>query len=151
MKVCMDSEQLIRSSLGAKSRRRVRALLAVLSVGIALTACGKTAAPLRPSTPLAAAQSWFAAINAKDLKSAQSHFVVSQRSMMDWGGGDTATWSTFSHLHCKTLSHSGVAAVIYCSFSESASPSEGNPDSFWTISLQRSGHGPWLINNYGQG
>jgi hypothetical protein len=70
---------------------------------------------------------------------------------MDWGGGDTSTWSTFTDLHCKTLKQSARTATVYCSFKESASPSEGNPDSFWTVSLERTPSGHWLINNYGQG
>ena len=70
---------------------------------------------------------------------------------MDWGDGDTSTWSTFSDLHCHTLRDNGLAAIVYCSFSESASPSEGNPDLFWTISMERHRKGKWLIDNYGQG
>lgn len=132
-------------------RARVVILTVLIGVGTALTCCGDSPVPAKASTPLAAAQSWFTAINAKNLRSAQGHFVASQRSMMDWGGGDTATWSTFTKLHCKTLNDSGEAATVYCSFTESASPSEGNPDSFWTISLQRKVPGPWLINNYGRG
>jgi len=34
---------------------------------------------------------------------------------------------------------------------ESQSPSEGNPDTFWTVSLARQPNGRWLIDNYGQG
>jgi hypothetical protein len=134
----------------ARSRTCPAALLMLASAGTALAACGGPPTATS-STPLATAQSWFRAINSKDLHSAQDHFAVSQRSMMDWGGGDTATWSTFTHLHCKTLRDSGKVAIVYCSFSESASPSEGNPDSFWTISMERNTGGTWLINNYGQG
>jgi hypothetical protein len=120
-----------------------------------LAACGSTPATIDSSnvgvTPLALAQSWFKSINIKDLSAARGDFVPSARSMMDWGGGDTSTWSTFTKLHCKTLQESGRNAAVYCSFDESPSPSEGNPDSFWTISMQRSESGRWLINNYGQG
>jgi hypothetical protein len=38
---------------------------------------------------------------------------------------------------------------MYCTFNESPGP--GQTDAFWTVSLQRNGAGPWLINNYGQG
>ena len=123
----------------------------VIGAGFVLAACGGPNAPKTASTPLAAAQAWFKSINDKNLEAAQAHFVVSERQMMDWGGGDTSTWPTFTDLHCRTLSASTSKAGLYCNFDESAAPAEGNPDSFWTISMQRSGHGPWLINNYGQG
>jgi len=58
------------------------------------------------------------------------------------------------HLHKASLqdpAKSGRNATVYCSFNESPSSSEGNPDSFWTISMQRNDSGGWLINNYGQG
>jgi hypothetical protein len=42
------------------------------------------------------------------------------------------------------------AADVFCSFLESASPVEGNPDTFWDVELQRTSRG-WLIDNYGQG
>jgi hypothetical protein len=34
---------------------------------------------------------------------------------------------------------------------ESASPTEGNPDTFWNISLLLNSKDRWLINSYGQG
>jgi hypothetical protein len=123
----------------------------VIEAGFILAACGGPNAAKTASTPLAAAQSWFKSINDKNLQAAQAHFVVSEKQMMDWGGGDPSTWPTFTHLRCKTLSASASKGDVYCTFNESAAPAEGNPDSFWSISLQRSGHGPWLINNYGQG
>jgi hypothetical protein len=122
-----------------------------------MPACGggETASSTSPSTnlssPLAATESWFKSINEKDLAAAQKHFVPSERFMMDWGGGDTSTWSAFTKLQCKMLTEPGLAANVYCSFNESPSSSEGNPDSFWTISLTRTTSGDWLINNYGQG
>jgi hypothetical protein len=126
-------------------------VLILLGFASVVASCGTTPGSVSRSTPLAAAQSWFQAINTKNLQAAQDAFVPSQRSMMNWGGGNTATWSSFTKLHCKTLKNSPRDAIVYCSFSESASSSEGNPDSFWTISMERNGSGPWLINNYGQG
>lgn len=136
---------------------RLATLGVVLGTVALLAGCGDGGpeAIKNPSTnfssPLAATQSWFKSINTKDFDAAQEHFVPSDRSMMDWGGGDTATWSTFTKLLCKTLSETGRTAIVYCSFTESPSLSEGNPDSFWTISMQRITSGGWLINNYGQG
>jgi hypothetical protein len=102
-------------------------------------------------TPLQATLSWFAAVNAKDRAAAVAHFVPADAGMMNWGNGDTSTWSTFTRLRCKPLSQDAASAAVYCSFDESQSPSEGNPDSFWTVSLARQPDGRWLIDNYGQG
>jgi hypothetical protein len=114
-----------------------------------------TAAPVPESsfaTPLEATLSWFAAVNAKDRAAADAHFVpVDAPLMMDWGNGDTSTWSTFTRLRCKPLSSGAASATVYCSFDESQSPSEGNPDTFWTVSLARQTDGRWLIDSYGQG
>jgi hypothetical protein len=46
---------------------------------------------------------------------------------------------------------SATTASVYCTFSESRAPAVGNPDSFWTVDLQRQSDGRWLISNYGQG
>jgi hypothetical protein len=102
-------------------------------------------------TPLQATLSWFAAVNAKDRAAAVAHFVPADAGMMNWGNGDTSTWSTFTRLRCQPLSQDAASAVVYCSFDESQSPSEGNPDTFWSVWLARQPDGRWLIDNYGQG
>ena len=102
-------------------------------------------------TPLQATLSWFAAVNATDKAAAVAHFVAADAGMMNWGNGDTSTWSTFTPLHCKPLGQEAASAAVYCSFDESQSPSEGNPDTFWTVWLARQPDGRWLIDNYGQG
>jgi hypothetical protein len=144
---------------GSKSVRRIGLVTFGLAVGggAFLAGCsgGGSGSSTIPSdnlsSPLAATESWFKSINDKDFAAAQEHFVPSARSMMDWGGGDTATWSSFTKLQCKTQTETGSTASVYCTFNESPSSSEGNPDSFWTISLTHTTSGDWLINNYGQG
>jgi hypothetical protein len=123
------------------------------SAGPAASAAGATAAVSTASfgTPLQATLSWFAAVNAKDRAAAVAHFVPADAGMMDWGNGDTSTWSTFTRLRCQPLSQDATSAAVYCSFDESPSASEGNPDTFWTVSLARQPDGRWLIDNYGQG
>lgn len=64
---------------------------------------------------------------------------------------DTSTWPVFSNLRCKPAGRGARTASVYCTFSESQAPAEGNPDSFWTVYLQRQPGGRWLIDNYGQG
>lgn len=90
-------------------------------------------------------------MNAKDEAAAVAHFVSADARMMDWGGGDSSTWPTFTALRCKALSQQASAATVYCSFAESRAPAEGNPGTFWTIWLQRQPDSRWLIGNYGQG
>ena len=120
----------------------------------ASSASSATSAPASVSsfgTPLQATLSWFAAVNAKDKAAAVAHFVPADASMMGWGNSDTSTWSSFTRLRCKQLSQVGTSATVYCSFDESQSLSEGNPDTFWTVWLARQPDGRWLIDNYGQG
>jgi hypothetical protein len=142
-------------SHNSPKRPRLAALGLAFASAIVIAACGGALpaddTSANSSTPLALAQSWFKSINGKDLNAAQGDFVPSERSMMDWGGGDSATWSTFTKLRCRTLQNSGKAATVHCTFNESQSSSEGNPDSFWTISMERTPAGNWLIDNYGQG
>jgi len=102
-------------------------------------------------SPEQATLSWFFAVNHKDKAAAVAHFTPAAAGDMNWGNGDTSTWATFSALQCKQISASAVSAVVYCTFKESQAPSVGNPDSYWTVSLERQTDGRWLINNYGQG
>ena len=138
----------------ARKGRPGGAVSLVLCAGVMLVGCAGSS-PSKGSadatTPLAAARSWFTSVNDKDLQGAEAHFVRSAKEMTDWENGDTSTWPTFTDLSCKTLRQTVTAATVYCSFEESASPAEGNPDNFWTVSLQRTSSGHWLINNYGQG
>lgn len=102
-------------------------------------------------SPEQATLSWFSAINHKDRVAAVAHFTRAAAGQMNWGGGDTSTWSTFSALRCKpAIRHSATTASVYCTFKESQSLSEGNPDSFWTVYLHRQSDGRWLITGYGQ-
>jgi hypothetical protein len=70
--------------------------------------------------------------------------------MMQWAR-PSVPWPKFTHLRCRRLKTSTQSrADMYCSFRESASPVEGNPDRFWDVELRRTSGG-WLIDNYGQG
>lgn len=142
--------------------RRVRIRRITVSVGLvavlaAAAGCGPptvNSPPTKPGafgSPLRATLAWFASVNAKNLTASQAHFAAKQRDMMDWGGGRTSTWPTFSDLRCSHLRQHGSDAIVYCSFHESDAPAMGNLDSFWTVSLHRWRDGDWLIDNYGQG
>ena len=101
-------------------------------------------------SPEQATLSWFSAVNRKDKAAAVAHFAPAAKGQMGWGNGDTSTWSTFSALHCRQVGRTVKAASVHCTFRESQSPSEGNPDSWWTVHLKRQPDGRWLITGYGQ-
>lgn len=102
-------------------------------------------------SPEQAALSWFSAINDKNMAAVVSHLTRAAARRTGWVSVDPSTWSTFSALHCKpAIRQSTISASVYCAFKESKSPSEGNPDSFWTVYLHRQPDGRWLITDYGQ-
>ena len=103
------------------------------------------------ASPVGVAMSWFRAINGKDLSAAQGYFEPKDAGMMDWMNGQTSTWPTFSDVHCRLVSLARADASVYCTFHESQAPAVGNPDTFWTVGMQRGAGGPWLISGYGQG
>jgi hypothetical protein len=128
------------------------AIGAFAASGCSVSSSSAPAAAVRYGSPEQATLSWFYAVNHKDSAAATAHFTRAAAALMDWGGGNTAAWSTFSALRCRPAHlPSATAATVFCSFSESASASEGNPDGFWTVWLQRQRDGRWLIDNYGQG
>jgi hypothetical protein len=96
------------------------------------------------------AVAWFHAINTDDVNAARALFMPSQRQQIAWLDQPRSDLSTFSNLHCRSTSTSAEHASVLCTFKESASPTEGNPDAFWSVYMQRASTGGWLINNYGQ-
>jgi hypothetical protein len=132
------------------------AAVAVMAGAAAVAGCGSpqdsgvSAAALYRS-PGQATLSWFYAINHKDKAAAVAHFTRAAAGQMNWGNGNASAWPTFSALHCRPAGRHAATASVYCTFSESQAPAVGNPDSFWTVYLQRQPGGRWLIDNYGQG
>ncbi|MGD0981750.1 MAG: hypothetical protein ABR946_09760 [Solirubrobacteraceae bacterium] len=133
------------------------ALTAMVSCALVAAGCGSdgsrvgshvTRVPASGS-PLQVTVGWFGAINARNAPLARSYFTPEARPQMDWSGG-VSDWSSFTRLHCKTVSRTPRSAEVYCTFDESASPSEGNPSSFWDVYLRYTPRG-WFIDNYGQG
>jgi hypothetical protein len=126
----------------------------VFGCGVIAAGCGSPAASnIRPATlqtPKQATVSWFAAVTETTKAIALADFEPKARDMMEWGGGRTSTWPTFSDVRCKTLIRTASEASVYCTFSESDSPAVGNPDTFWTVYVQRNTNRRWLISDYGQ-
>ena len=136
----------------------VVAVLVVIGIGVGVLEATGTAG-LRNTTahaialqpPVQTAYGWFKSVNNKDYSAAVAYFEPTARDMMDWGGGNTSGWPSFSHLRCSLVSETDSDAQVQCTFRESQAADEGNPDSFWGIDMHRLGNGPWLIDNYGQG
>ena len=101
-------------------------------------------------TPVQTAVAWFHAINTDNVAVARGLYVQSQVGQIAWLNQPRSDLSTFSDIRCRPTSTSSNTAAVLCTFKESASPSEGNPDSFWSVYMQRAPKGRWLINGYGQ-
>jgi hypothetical protein len=124
-------------------------MAAVFLVAAAPGAHTRTSWPSR-STPLNSTLGWFQAINAHSRGRLLSYVAPGARDQMGWAR-PSERWGTFTRVRCRTLrSSTRTKAIVYCSFHESRSPSEGNPDSFWDIDL-RHAKASWLIVAYGQG
>jgi hypothetical protein len=129
----------------------------VIAAGIAIVLAGSAAGrsqakPRWPdrSTPLHSTIGWFDAINAHDRRQLLFYVAPSAKYMMAWARPGVS-WSKFTHLRCRRLKTSSRShANVSCSFHESASPVEGNPDNFWVVEVRHASAG-WLIDNYGQG
>jgi hypothetical protein len=133
--------------------RRLVILTAVLAASAAAFVTGgaqaRSAWPSR-RTPVSSTLGWFEAINAHDRARLLTYVAPSATDQMGWARPGTP-WSTFTHLHCHSLpSSTRHLAIVRCSFHESASPDEGNPDTFWNVELRPTPKG-WLIDGYGQG
>jgi hypothetical protein len=162
MRTGVCSTQRHEIQVGRAGATLLAVIVAVAGCGTATTRSATVPSPttLRPKpadgpavnqTPEQATTSWFAAINAKNKAEAVADFEPSSANQMNWGYGDVSTWPTFSGISCKPVSHDATSASVYCTFSESEAPAVGNPDTFWTVHLQRRPGSRWLISNYGQG
>ena len=128
--------------------------VAVGSAAIALSgwsSAGAAAKSAPPRTPVQTALAWFRAIDAKNAPKAESYFTPRQRSLTEWVTGYVSKGKPFTDVHCRSENQKASTANVYCTFVEAPSPDRGNPDTFWTISMQKSSGGHWLIDSYGQG
>jgi hypothetical protein len=148
-----DSHRLCRRSFRLRLLAGLDDLLdeGLLEGGLAHVRAGRSRGSVVVSVPRAGHTVLVLCHQPQRQAAALAHFEPAVAEQMDWGNGDTSTWPTFSLLHCKPTSQSATTASVYCTFSESQAPAVGNPDSFWTVDLQRQSDGRWLISNYGQG
>jgi hypothetical protein len=134
---------------------RAGAVAVLFAIAISTGGCGSTRPadssspttlpPPTKQSPEQATLAWFSAVDHKDKAEAVADFEPSAADQMNWGNGDTSTWPTFSAIHCKPLQQSASSASIYCTFAESQAAAVGNPDTFWTVHLQRQPDHRWLI------
>jgi hypothetical protein len=129
---------------------RVSGAIVVALVCLSGCSSASVAHPDTALTPVQTAMAWFHAINTDNVAAADALFVPSQVQQIAWMDQPRADLSTFSDVRCSSTSTSANAASVRCTFNESASPTEGNPDSFWSIYMQKATSGRWLINAYGQ-
>ncbi len=132
------------------SRRVILTLVIVAFLTVAVPGAQANSRWPSRATPLSSTLGWFKAINSHDRKKLLFYVAASAQDQIGWARPSSA-WSKFTNLRCKTLKTSGQSSAdVRCTFHESASPSEGNPDSFWDIYLRHT-HSDWLIYSYGQG
>jgi len=117
----------------------------VLAVMAIVHADSNQALPQVPvQAPVAATVSWFEAINACDLPSINARMAPAKRGI--WTCIDP-----FTHVHCLPESQAASTAAVRCTFDPQNDPRVGNTgDSFWSIYLERSGPGHWLVTDWGQ-
>lgn len=137
--------------------RRARAMLTVaatLTVAVTLTvgvgtAAAKASWPAR-TTPLSSTHGWFEAINAHNHRRLLYYLSTEGQYQTSWARPSVA-WPKFTHVRCARIRRApSHQAHVRCTFHESASPVEGNPDSLLDFYLHR-WQGAWLIDSYGQG
>jgi hypothetical protein len=132
-----------------------RSALAVLASGVMLSGCGfGSASPKSASssqTPTQDAIAWFNAIDANNVRAARSLFEPSQRGQIRWMNQPATDQSKFTDVRCRRTALRTNTASVLCTFKESSSPTEGQPDTWWSVEFRRSSNSGWLIDNYGQG
>jgi hypothetical protein len=140
-------------------RRRVffvtsrRGVIAILASGLLLSACGSGDAATSQSsgTPKQDAIAFFNAINSNSVRAAHELYDPQQVDQISWMNQPAADQSKFTNVRCRTTVVTHKRAAVLCTFAESASPTEGQPVTSWSISFERTSSSGWLINNYGQG
>lgn len=133
-----------------------RGVMAIVASGLILSACGSGSATNAASSsdsaaPKQVAIAWFNAINSNNVRVADRLFEPRAVVQISWMKEPASDQSKFTDIHCKQTVLTAKRAAVLCTFAESASPTEGNPDTFWSIEFSRSSKSGWLIDNYGQG
>jgi hypothetical protein len=92
--------------------------------------------------------SWLEAINARNKPLAKSYFAVADQEQMDWGSDFSA--AVFNGIRCNTVEQGETTSTVRCTFNPMGTPPDMKNVTFWTIDMERTPPGPWLITDYGQ-
>lgn len=123
----------------------------ILATGLLVQACDSAKAPTIPTqSPVQTAVSWFDAINARNLPLAKAHFAAADRDQMDWSSSELHA-SKFSGVRCNATEQGDTTATVRCTFNPMDTPRDMKNVTFWSIDMEQTPPGPWLITNYGQG
>ena len=99
-------------------------------------------APIQP--PVVATAAWFEALNTCNMPLINAHVVAAKR------GGWTCI-DPFTHVHCVPESQAAATATVRCTFDPQNDPRVGNTgDTFWSVYLELSSSGRWLVTDWGQ-
>src|ERR1019366_5565164 len=98
--------------------------------------------PVQP--PVATTASWFGALNICNVPLINAHMVPAKR-------GNWTCIDPFTHLHCVSESQAATTATVRCTFDPQNDPRVGNTgDTFWSVYLELSSSGRWLVSDWGQ-
>ena len=119
-------------------------LLALAITALVHTESNRSLPQVPVEPPLAATVSWFEALNACNVPLINAHMTPAKR------GGWTCI-DPFTHLHCVPESQAASTASVRCTFDPQNDPRVGNTgDAFWSVYLERSSSGRWLVTDWGQ-
>jgi hypothetical protein len=120
-------------------------LLLALAIAVLVHADANQSLPQAPiQPPVAATVSWFEALNACNMPMINAHMSLAKR------GGWTCI-DPFTHLLCVPESQAASTARVRCTFDPQNDPRVGNTgDTFWSVYLERSSSGRWLVTDWGQ-
>lgn len=124
--------------------------IALTLFGVGLAGCGGSG-PLPPVTaqpPVATTLSWFRAINSGNDPLALAHFAPGSRDQMEWSDFGSIS---FTDVRCHVIGESASSSNVGCRFQVPNAPPDMQGVTGWSVHLERTQSGPWLITTYGQG
>lgn len=139
-----------------RRKRFARTFRAIWVAGISATslfvqACGSANTPTIPTqSPVQTAMSWFDAINTRNLPLAKAHFAAADRHEMNWSSSEFHA-AKFSGVRCNAVEQGETTSTVRCTFNPMDTPQDMENITFWSIDMERTPPGPWLITDYGQG
>ena len=145
----MRTRLLATSSRTSLYRHPSVLLVVLVGLGFGLAGCSSQTSSSQPpprvavQSPVDTALSWFKSVNDHDLPLALAHFAPGSREQMEWSDfGST----TFTNVQCSLVSATSTTSDVRCTYGLPNLPGR----TFWTVDMERTPPGPWLITSYGQ-